>query len=162
MRYGRNILRDERSALVQLKNRDPNRGVNHSQLTRPFKTCIRKAHEPGGREVEFSKSRMRCTFSRYKHSTLLMQHSSKAGSNASADNAFPDAEKTEEARMSASGSKYVRRRSRRRLRRSGGARWRWLRRSWRWRRWRRRRRWKWRGWRRWQVVALTVSADVPV
>ena len=38
--------------------------------------------EPGGREVEFSKSRMRCTFSRYTHGTKRMQHSGAAGSDA--------------------------------------------------------------------------------
>ena len=29
------------------KNHDEHRGVNHSQLMLPFKTCIRKAREPG-------------------------------------------------------------------------------------------------------------------
>ena len=49
------------------KNCDEIRGVNHSQLTRPFKTCIRT--KPTSQGVEWSNFEiaMRCTFSRYKH-----------------------------------------------------------------------------------------------
>ena len=41
------------------KNHDENRGVNHSQLMLPFKTCIRKAREPSGwRDRKFEIARV--------------------------------------------------------------------------------------------------------
>ena len=58
MRYDRNIVRDERSALVhQKKICDDIRGVNHSQLTQPFKTCI--STKPTSQGVEWSNFRNR-------------------------------------------------------------------------------------------------------
>ena len=75
MRYGRNILRDERSALVQQKNHGEIRGVNHSQLTLQFKTGIR--NQPVATWVARSKTRHRscctCTYSandRLTHSQI--------------------------------------------------------------------------------------------
>ena len=74
-RYDRNIVRDERSALVPKNNHGVIRGVNHSQLTLPFKTCIR--NQPVATWVARSKTRHRscctCTYSandRLTHSQI--------------------------------------------------------------------------------------------
>jgi hypothetical protein len=63
MRYDRNILHDERSALVQLKNRDESREaaliIHSTRLPFNVRTCIRRrpaARELGGGEIENSKS----------------------------------------------------------------------------------------------------------